>query len=100
LSFDRAEEHGKDDAQKKIQPLELEAEVVSFACAVGALKTSTLMKRVNAGAFDAVPAELMKWTKANTGDFHGNAHRLNDVHLLFHVSKQCLLRILNITNRE
>ena len=29
----------------------------------GALKTSTLMKRVNAGDFDKVPEELMKWTK-------------------------------------
>ena len=29
----------------------------------GALKTSTLLKKVNAGNFDAVPDELMKWTK-------------------------------------
>ncbi|KPL27420.1 MAG: hypothetical protein AMJ72_08945, partial [Acidithiobacillales bacterium SM1_46] len=39
--------------------------LVSFAfnCGLGALGKSTLLKRVNAGRFDAVPAELMKWTK-------------------------------------
>ena len=39
--------------------------LVSFAfnCGLGALRKSTLLKRVNAGRFDAVPAELMKWTK-------------------------------------
>jgi len=39
--------------------------LVSFAfnCGLGALKKSTLLKRVNAGRFDAVPAELMKWTR-------------------------------------
>jgi lysozyme len=39
--------------------------LVSFAfnCGLGALRKSTLLKRVNAGNFDAVPAELMKWTK-------------------------------------
>lgn len=41
--------------------------LVSFAfnCGLGALAKSTLLKRVNAGEFDRVPAELMKWTKAN-----------------------------------
>jgi GH24 family phage-related lysozyme (muramidase) len=29
----------------------------------GNLKTSTMLKKVNAGDFDAVPDELMKWTK-------------------------------------
>jgi lysozyme len=39
--------------------------LVDFAynAGVGNLKSSTLLKKVNAGAFDAVPAELMKWTK-------------------------------------
>lgn len=40
--------------------------ICSFAynCGVGALKKSTLLKRVNAGQFAAVPSELMKWTRA------------------------------------
>jgi hypothetical protein len=39
--------------------------LVDFAynAGVGALKSSTLLKKVNAAQFDAVPAELMKWTK-------------------------------------
>ena len=39
--------------------------LVDFAynAGVGALKTSTLLKKINAGDFDAVPDELMKWTK-------------------------------------
>jgi len=40
--------------------------LVSFAynCGVGNLQKSTLLKRVNQGRFDDVPAEFMKWTKA------------------------------------
>ena len=39
--------------------------LVDFAynAGIGALKTSTLLKKVNAAAFEAVPTELMKWTK-------------------------------------
>lgn len=39
--------------------------LVDFAynAGIGALKSSTLLKKVNAGDFDAVPGELMKWTK-------------------------------------
>jgi GH24 family phage-related lysozyme (muramidase) len=39
--------------------------LVDFAynAGVGNLKTSGLLKKVNAGDFDAVPDELMKWTK-------------------------------------
>jgi lysozyme len=39
--------------------------LVDFAynAGVGALKSSTLLKKINAGDFDAVPTELMKWTK-------------------------------------
>lgn len=33
----------------------------SFNCGVGALQSSTLLKKLNAGNYDAVPAELMKW---------------------------------------
>ncbi len=39
--------------------------LVDFAynAGIGNLKSSTLLKKVNAAEFDAVPAELMKWTK-------------------------------------
>ena len=39
--------------------------LVDFAynAGVGALQKSTLLKKVNAAQFDAVPAELAKWTK-------------------------------------
>ena len=39
--------------------------LVDFAynAGIGALKSSTLLKKVNAAKFDEVPAELMKWTK-------------------------------------
>ena len=39
--------------------------LVDFAynAGIGALKSSTLLKKVNTADFDAVPAELMKWTK-------------------------------------
>lgn len=39
--------------------------LVDFAynAGIGALQSSTLLKKVNAAQFDDVPAELMKWTK-------------------------------------
>ena len=39
--------------------------LVDFAynAGIGNLQSSTLLKKVNAAQFDAVPAELMKWTK-------------------------------------
>jgi lysozyme len=51
--------------------------LVSFAynCGVGALKASTLLKRVNTGAYDAVPTELMKWTKAKGKELPGLVRR-------------------------
>ena len=51
--------------------------LVSFAfnCGTAALRRSTLLKRVNAGAFDAVPAELMKWTKADGKELPGLVRR-------------------------
>lgn len=43
--------------------------LVSFAfnAGVGALRSSTLLKKLNAGQYAAVPAELMKWTKTHIG---------------------------------
>jgi lysozyme len=38
--------------------------LVSFEFNTGKLKKSTLLRKLNAGAYDAVPAELMRWTKA------------------------------------
>ena len=50
--------------------------LVSFATIAGwGLKASTLLQRVNAGAFDAVPAELMKWTKAKGKELPGLVRR-------------------------
>jgi lysozyme len=51
--------------------------MVSFAfnCGIAALRRSTLLKRVNAGAFEAVPAELMKWTKADGRELPGLVRR-------------------------
>ena len=51
--------------------------LVSFAfnCGAAALRRSTLLKRVNAGTFDAVPAELMKWTKADGRELPGLVRR-------------------------
>lgn len=40
------------------------AALVSFDFNTGALHKSTLLKKLNAGDYKAVPAELMKWTKA------------------------------------
>lgn len=42
------------------------AALVSFAfnLGLGALRKSTLLKKVNAGEFDAVPGELKKWVNA------------------------------------
>jgi lysozyme len=35
----------------------------AYNAGVGNLKSSTMLKKINAGDLDAVPAELMKWTK-------------------------------------
>lgn len=40
------------------------AALVSFDFNTGALHKSTLLKKLNAGDYKAVPGELMKWTKA------------------------------------
>ncbi len=51
--------------------------LVSFAfnCGIAALRRSTLLKRVNAGAIDAIPAELMKWTRAEGKELPGLVRR-------------------------
>ena len=51
--------------------------LVSFAfnCGIAALRRSTLLKRVNTGAFDAIPAELMKWTRADGKELPGLVRR-------------------------
>ena len=36
----------------------------TFNCGTGAFSSSTLLKVLNNGQYDQVPAELMKWTKA------------------------------------
>lgn len=51
--------------------------LVSFAfnCGVGALEKSTLLKKLNRGDYDAVPAELMKWNKAGGKELPGLTRR-------------------------
>jgi lysozyme len=38
-------------------------EYFAYNAGVGNLKSSTMLKKINSGDLDAVPAELMKWTK-------------------------------------
>ena len=54
--------------------------LVSFAFNVGlgAFKRSTLLKKLNAGRYDAVPAELMKWTKGGGRELPGLVNRRRD----------------------
>jgi lysozyme len=66
--------------------------LVSFAfnCGTAALKRSTLLKRVNAGAFEAVPAELMKWTKTDGRELPGLVRRRRAESALWRgVAKAC-----------
>ena len=51
--------------------------LVDFAynAGVGALAKSTLLKKVNAGKFDDVPAEFMKWTKGGGKELPGLVRR-------------------------
>jgi lysozyme len=53
------------------------AALVSFAFNVGAanFKSSTLVKKLNAGNFAAVPAELAKWTKSKGKTMQGLVNR-------------------------
>lgn len=51
--------------------------LVSFAfnCGLDALRKSTLLKKLNSGNYDAVPAELMKWTRAGGREVPGLVRR-------------------------
>lgn len=51
--------------------------LVSFVynVGIGAFQKSTLLKKLNAGQYDAVPAELMKWTKAGGKELPGLVRR-------------------------
>ena len=47
----------------------------AYNAGVGALQKSTLLKKVNAGKFDEVPAEFMKWTKGGGKELPGLVRR-------------------------
>lgn len=51
--------------------------LVSFAfnCGLNALAKSTLLKKLNSGDYDAVPGELMKWTRAGGREIAGLVRR-------------------------
>lgn len=53
------------------------AALVSFVFNVGVanFRSSTLLRKLNSGAYDAVPAELQKWNKANGKRVQGLANR-------------------------
>ena len=53
------------------------AALVSFAYNVGAgnFRSSTLLKKLNAGNYDAVPTELMKWSKSKGKVMQGLTNR-------------------------
>lgn len=53
------------------------AALVSFVFNVGitAFKSSTLLKKLNAGDYSAVPTELMKWTKSKGQQMQGLVNR-------------------------
>lgn len=53
------------------------ASLVSFAfnCGVGNFQSSTLLKKLNAGNYSAVPTELMKWTKSKGKQMQGLVNR-------------------------
>ena len=51
------------------------AVLVSFDFNTGALHKSTLLKRLNAGDYDAVPIELMKWVNAGGKKVKGLVNR-------------------------
>lgn len=51
------------------------AALVSFDFNTGALHKSTLLKKLNAGNYDAVPGELMKWVNAGGKRVQGLVNR-------------------------
>lgn len=46
-----------------------------FNVGIGAFQKSTLLKKLNAGQYDAVPGELMKWTKGGGKELPGLVRR-------------------------
>lgn len=54
------------------------ATLVSFHFNTGALGKSTLLKKLNAGQYNAVPSELMKWVNAGGKKVQGLVNRRTD----------------------
>lgn len=85
ISDKEAEDILKDDLRKfenrvnslvKVQLTDNQfAVLVSFDFNTGALHKSTLLKKLNAGDYDAVPAELMKWVNAGGKRVQGLVNR-------------------------
>jgi lysozyme len=57
--------------------------LVSFDFNTGALGKSTLLKRLNAGAYSEVPFQLSRWTRANGKVLPGLVRRRHSEALLF-----------------
>lgn len=52
--------------------------LVSFDFNTGALHSSTLLKKLNAGDYAAIPAQLMRWTKGGGRELPGLVRRRRD----------------------
>lgn len=63
--------------------------LVSFAynLGVGSLQTSTLLKRLNAGDYVAVPAQMLRWNKAGVKEAAGLTRRREAEGVLFATGK-------------
>lgn len=55
----------------------------SFNCGIGALKSSTLLKKLNAGDYNGASNELLRWNKANGKVLEGLKRRRNAEKALF-----------------
>jgi len=55
----------------------------TFNLGPGNLKESTLLKRLNEGDFDDVPAQILRWTKAGGKELPGLVRRREAEALLF-----------------
>ena len=78
------EAHVKRLVKVKLTPWQFDA-LTSFAynCGAGALGGSTLLKKVNAGDFDAAALEFHKWCKSNGKKLDGLVRRRASEALLF-----------------
>ena len=47
----------------------------TFNCGEGALKNSSLLRKLNDGDYNSIPSELMKWTRANGVQVKGLVNR-------------------------